>query len=241
MSKASSVCCIFLLLLFVAVFGLTSCKTAETQERELSADECIYTLNYVLNLATDKAIPALFSDFNNYKISMVPSLYDYLNSLRSEIPGMDRLLHLWEEDVLSYIMPYFDEVHTYLETMVQGYQFQNPVELIKSGISSISEDIQARRENEMAETIRYRLSGLKTEAWRNVAIHYNAWASSRENLYGEKNPRINVGITDDALITLLSHHLVDIYIRTLAFYEKLIRTTPDPTMDSVVTRVLGLE
>ena len=143
MSKASSVCCIFLLLLFVAVFGLTSCKTAETQERELSVDECIYTLNYVLNLATDKAIPALFSDFNNYKISMVPSLYDYLNSLRSDIPGMDRLLHLWEEDVLSYIMPYFDEVHTYLEAMVQGYQFQNPVELIESGISSISEDIQA--------------------------------------------------------------------------------------------------
>jgi len=240
MSKASSVCCA-LILLFVIAFGLTSCETAETEKRELSADECLYTLNYVLNLATDRAIPALFSDFNSFKISMVPFQYDFLNTLRPSIPGMDRLLHLWEEEVITYIMPYFDEVHTYLETMVQGYQFQNPVELIESGIASISEDIRKNRENEMAEVIRYRLTGLNTEPWKNVAIHYNAWASSRENLYGEKNPRINVGITDDALITLLSHHLVDIYIRTLAFYEKLIRTTPDPTMDSVVTRVLGLE
>ena len=240
MSKASSVCCA-LILLFVIAFGLTSCETAETEKRELSADECLYTLNYVLNLATDRAIPALFSDFNSFKISMVPFQYDFLNTLRPSIPGMDRLLHLWEEDVSTYIMPYFDEVYIYLETMVQDYQFQNPVELIESGIASISEDIRKNRENEMAEVIRYRLTGLNTEPWRNVAIHYNAWASSRENLYGEKNPRINVGITDDALITLLSHHLVDIYIRTLAFYEKLIRTTPDPTMDSVVTRVLGLE
>ena len=240
MSKASSVFCA-LILLFVIAFALTSCKTADTEERELSPDECLYTLNYVLDLATDRAIPALFSDINNYKISMVPSLYDFLNTLRPSIPGMDRLLHLWEEDVLSYIMPYFDEVHTYLEAMVQGYQFQNPVELIESGISSISEDIQAKRENEMAEVIRYRLTGLRTDAWRNVAIHYNAWASSRENLYGEKNPRIDTSMSDEALITLLSHHLVDIYIRTLSFYEKLIRTTPDPSMDPVVTRVLGLE
>ena len=53
MSKASSVCCA-LILLFVIAFGLTSCETAETEKRELSADECLYTLNYVLNLATDR-------------------------------------------------------------------------------------------------------------------------------------------------------------------------------------------
>jgi len=240
MSKASSVCC-FILLVFVIAFGLTSCETAETEQRELSADECLYTLNYVLKLATDRAIPALFSDINNYKISMVPFQYDFLNTLRPTIPGMDRLLHLWEEDVLSHIMPYFDEVHTYLEAMVQGYQFQNPVQLIESGISSISEDIRKNREAEMAEVIRYRLTGLNTEPWRNVAIHYNAWAISRENLYNEINPRISVDMSNDAIITLLSHHLVDIYIRTLAFYEKLIRTTPDPTMDSVVSRVLGID
>ena len=240
MSKASSVCCVFFLLI-VILFGLTSCETTESEERELTADECLYTLNYVLDLATDRAIPALFSDINNYKISMVPFQYDFLNTLRPSIPGMDRLLHLWEEDVISHIMPYFDEVHTYLESMVQGYQFQNPVELIESGISSISEDIRKNREAEMSEIIRYRLIGLDTEPWKNVAIQYNAWASSRENLYNEINPRISIDMLDEALITLLSHHLVDIYIRTLAFYEKLIRTTPDPTMDTVVSRVLGID
>ena len=93
----------------------------------------------------------------------------------------------------------------------------------------------------MAQVIRLRLSGLDTGPWRNVAIHYNAWASSRENLYDESNPRIDIAMSDEALIGLLSRHLVDIYIRNLAFYERLIRTTPDPDMDPVASRVLGLD
>ena len=241
MKKASFSFCILFLIAMVAAFGMTSCKSTDTEQRDLSSSDCLYTLSYVLNLATDKAVPALFSDLNNFKVSMVPSDFEYLDQLRKTIPGMDRLLHLWEEDVLSYIMPFFDEVHTYLNAMAQSYQFQNPVFLIEEGISSISEDIQKNRENEMAEVIRFRLSGLDTSAWKNVAIHYNAWASSRENLYGEKNPRIDVNMADENLISLLSYHLVDVYIRTLAFYEKLIRTTPDPAMDSVASYVLGLD
>ena len=239
MSKASSVCCAIILI--VIALGLTSCETADNNEKELSPDECLYTINYVLDKATDKAIPALFSDLNSYKVSMVPSQYDFLDSLRFSIPGMDRLLRLWEEDVISCLMPYFDEIHTYLEAMLRSYQFQNPVELIESGISSVSEDIQKNRGAEMAQVIRLRLSGLDTGPWRNVAIHYNAWASSRENLYDESNPRIDIAMSDEALIGLLSRHLVDIYIRNLAFYERLIRTTPDPDMDPVASRVLGLD
>lgn len=241
MKKASFSFCILIVLAVVLAFGMTSCATTDTEERNLSSADCTYTLRYVLNLATDKAVPALFSDLNNYKVSMVPSDFEYLDQLRKTIPGMDRLLHLWEEDVLSYIMPFFDEVHTYLESMAQNYQFQNPVSMIEEGISSISEDIQKNREDEMAEVIRFRLSGLDTSAWKNVAIQYNTWASSRENLYGEENPRIDVTMSDEALISRLSYHLVDIYIRTLAFYEKLIRTTPDPVMDSVASYVLGLD
>ncbi|MBO6000880.1 MAG: hypothetical protein J6P81_03735 [Spirochaetales bacterium] len=241
MKKASFSFCILIVLAVVLAFGMTSCATTDTEERNLSSADCTYTLRYVLNLATDKAVPALFSDLNSYKVSMVPSDFEYLDQLRKTIPGMDRLLHLWEEDVLSYIMPFFDEVHTYLESMAQNYQFQNPVSMIEEGISSISEDIQKNREDEMAEVIRFRLSGLDTSAWKNVAIQYNTWASSRENLYGEDNPRIDVTMSDEALISRLSYHLVDIYIRTLAFYEKLIRTTPDPAMDSVASYVLGLD
>lgn len=241
MKKASFSFCTLIVLAVVLAFGMTSCATTDTEERNLSSADCTYTLRYVLNLATDKAVPALFSDLNSYKVSMVPSDFEYLDQLRKTIPGMDRLLHLWEEDVLSYIMPFFDEVHTYLESMAQNYQFQNPVSMIEEGISSISEDIQKNREDEMAEVIRFRLSGLDTSAWKNVAIQYNTWASSRENLYGEENPRIDVTMSDEALISRLSYHLVDIYIRTLAFYEKLIRTTPDPAMDSVASYVLGLD
>ena len=241
MKKASFSFCILIVLAVVLAFGMTSCATTDSEERNLSSADCTYTLRYVLNLATDKAVPALFSDLNSYKVSMVPSDFEYLDQLRKTIPGMDRLLHLWEEDVLSYIMPFFDEVHTYLESMAQNYQFQNPVSMIEEGISSISEDIQKNREDEMAEVIRFRLSGLDTSAWKNVAIQYNTWASSRENLYGEENPRIDVTMSDEALISRLSYHLVDIYIRTLAFYEKLIRTTPDPAMDSVASYVLGLD
>ena len=241
MSKASFVRSATIILFLIVMFFMTACETTEIEESVLEPDECLYTLKYVLNQANDKAVPALFSDLINYKVSMVPAQFDYLDDLRKTIPGMDRLLDLWEVNVLSYIMPYFDEVYSYLGTMVENYQFQNPVALIEEGISSISEDVQKNRENEMAEVIRFRLVGLDTTSWKQVAIHYNAWASSRENLYSEKNPRIDLNMPDGTLITLLSHHLVDVYIRTLSFYEKLIRTTPDPSMNSVAARVLGLE
>ena len=67
MKKASFSFCILFLIAMVASFGLTSCKSTDTEQRYLSSSDCLYTLSYVLNLATDKAVPALFSDLNNYK------------------------------------------------------------------------------------------------------------------------------------------------------------------------------
>lgn len=231
--------CLLAVITIVLVL-LASCATSDA-DRVFSEEECRHTLEMVLTQATDTAIPALFVDINNYKISMVPSRFSYLDNLRMTIPGMDRLLHQWESDVLSYIFPYFEEFSVYLETLANNYEFTDPVGLINAGAGSVSDDIRKTHGEEMAALTKQRLEGLDTGTWAKIVTQYNSWAKSMDNLYGQKYPAIDPDMPYETLILLIAHHLADVYLNTLTLYEVLIRTTPDPDMDPVAARILGLE
>ena len=231
--------CMTAIILVLVLFE--SCATQGKKETVLTGDECRYTLGIVLRQATDAAIPALFVDASNYNISMVPSEYSYLDRLRTTIPGMDRLLRIWETDVLSFIFPYFGEFSVYLEAIPDSYVPEDPVGLIESGAGSLSADIRRTFGDEMTALVGKRLEGLETETWAEIVVQYNAWAHSMDNLYGLKYPAIDPGIPYETLLLMLSRHLADVYLDTLSSCEVLIRTTPDPDMDPVAARVLGLE
>ena len=112
--------------------------------------------------------------------------------------------------------------------------------LINAGAGSISDDIRKTRGEEMAVLAKQRLEGLDTGTWAKIVIQYNSWTRSMDNLYGQKYPAIDPDMPYETLILLLGHHLADVYLNTLTFYEVLIRTTPNPDMDPVAARVLGL-
>ena len=233
--------CPLLAAIMILPVALTSCALSRNSEKDFSEDECRYTLDIVLRQATDSAIPALFMSLNNYDVSMVPSEFAFLDELRETIPGMDRLLDSWEEDVISFSLPYYDEFSTRLESLVDGIVFEDPVGLVRTGVSSLSEYFQKKYGELLSAGMRERLVGLDVSEWTKVAVQYNSWASSMDKLYGQDNPRIDVEMPYDEFITILSRHLVDVYIRTFRSYEVLIRTTPNPDMDPVVARVLDLE
>ena len=220
---------------------LASCKTTAKTDRVLSEDECSYTLKLVLQEATDRAIPDMFLSMNELKDSMVMSDYGFLNDLRLTIPGMDRLLYRWDANVTASVLPSFDLFSSYLETMAEDIVFTEPVSMVVSGLTSISDFLLETEGKRMADVIGDQLTGLDVQPWRQVAIQYNSWASTREKLYGEKAPRIDDKMADQAIIEKLSSRLVEIYIDHLKSAEVLIRTTPNANMDPVAARVLGLE
>ncbi|MBR4427106.1 MAG: hypothetical protein IKS77_05340 [Spirochaetales bacterium] len=229
-----------LVALAISMLVLTSCASSN-KERTLSEDECRYTLDLVFRQANDSAVPEMFIAMNELDDSMVMSEYSFLNDLRHTIPGMDRLLMLWELAVSSSVIPSFDLFSSYLTTMADEVVYPNPVQMIESGTDSISLFILADKGDSMALVIRDHLLNLDVSPWREVAVQYNSWASTREKLYGEQAPRIDADMDSKEIIALLSHRLVEIYISYLRKEEMMIRTTPNADMDPVAARVLGLD
>ena len=229
-----------LVALAISMLVLTSCASSN-KERTLSEDECRYTLDLVFRQANDSAVPEMFIAMNELDDSMVMSEYSFLNDLRHTIPGMDRLLMLWELAVSSSVIPSFDLFSSYLTTMADEVVYPNPVQMIESGTDSISLFILADKGDSMALVIRDHLLNLDVSPWREVAVQYNSWASTREKLYGEQAPRIDADMDSKEIIALLSHRLVEIYISYLRKEEMMIRTTPNADMDPVASRVLGLD
>ena len=229
-----------LVALAISMLVLTSCASSN-KERTLSEDECRYTLDLVFRQANDSAVPEMFIAMNELDDSMVMSEYSFLNDLRHTIPGMDRLLMLWELAVSSSVIPSFDLFSSYLTTMADEVVYPYPVQMIESGTDSISLFILADKGDSMALVIRDHLLNLDVSPWREVAVQYNSWASTREKLYGEQAPRIDADMDSKEIIALLSHRLVEIYISYLRKEEMMIRTTPNADMDPVAARVLGLD
>ena len=229
-----------LVTLAIFMLVLTSCASSN-KERTLSEDECRYTLDLVFRQANDSAVPEMFIAMNELDDSMVMSEYSFLNDLRHTIPGMDRLLMQWELAVSSSVIPSFDLFSSYLTTMADEVVYPNPVQMIESGTDSISLFILADKGDSMALVIRDHLLNLDVSPWREVAVQYNSWASTREKLYGEQAPRIDADMDSKEIIALLSHRLVEIYISYLRKEEMMIRTTPNADMDPVAARVLGLD
>ena len=198
-------------------------------------------MKLVLQQATDKAIPEMFLALNEAKDNMVPEVYSFLNSLRSTIPGMDRLLSQWERAVCDSLLPSYDTLSSDLEDMVDSIEFTDPVEMVLSSPMSITDFLLQTQLERMSLGVQVRLGNLDTKPWRQVAVQYNSWASTREKLYGESSERIDAQMSDSDLVALLSSHIVRLYLDYLADAEILVRTTPNADMDPIEARVLGLE
>lgn len=229
-----------LVALSIIMLVLTSCASSN-KERTLSEDECSYTLDLVFRQANYNAVPEMFIALNELEDSMVMSEYSFLNDLRQTIPGMDRLLRQWELVVASSVIPSFDLFSSYLTNMADELVYPNPVQMIESGTDSISTFILEDKGDSMALVAKDHLQDLDVSVWREVAVQYNSWASTREKLYGEQAPRIDAEMEASQIIALLSHRLVEIYISYLRKEEIMIRTTPNADMDPVAARVLGLD
>ena len=230
-----------LALIAISTILLASCSSTSNGEMTYSEDECIHTLDIVLRQATDRAIPEMFLALNEYRDSMVPERYGFLNDLRYTIPGMDMLLSRWEQTVCEGILPSYDILSTHLEEMVNDMEYTDPVGLIKGSLTSISIFLKESRGDAMALDVKDRLTSLDVDPWRQVAVQYNSWVSTREKLYGEKSERIDDEMPSDEVISLVSARIVELYIEYLADAETLVRTTPNADMDPVAARVLGLE
>ena len=80
-----------LLAVIFILIVLVSCKSTESAP-VFSDEEIAHTMYYILQQSEDKAVTSLFQNLNAIKEPMIPEQYIVMNDIRSEIPGMERLL-----------------------------------------------------------------------------------------------------------------------------------------------------
>lgn len=228
-----------LLAVIFILIVLVSCKSTESAP-VFSDEEIEHTMYYILQQSEDKAVTSLFQNLNAIKEPMIPEQYIVMNDIRSEIPGMERLLSDWATYTTSFIIPLYDGFSDYTLLIAENQVFPDPQALLGSGTTSVSLYMRRLHMSEMVQIIRPSIVGLDLDYWRQAVTQYNAWVNTRAVLSGQEAKVLPSGQSDEELLDIFATHLADLYFKYLSSAEVMIRTTPDPEMDQTAARVLGL-
>ena len=227
-----------ILIIMVSILVLCSCRT--TSADKFTTEQYDYALHLVLDQAQSQATTDLFKQFNEFKEPMVPKQYSAIVRLRDDIPGMDHLIKEWSEASTIFILQVYGQFTDYAETLKNSITFRDPKALLEEGDDSISRLFSSLYREDMARVISRSIKDMDFTLWHRTLIQYNAWAASRNMLFGESRELMDDTLDSEQLITMFSYHLADLFFEHLAASESLIRTTPDLTMDPIEAQVLGL-
>lgn len=230
-------------ILIMAAALLVSCTT--TADGALySREDCEYTLTLVRDQTQSQAITRLFMDFNNYSPSFVPTEFAILEQKRNDIPGMDMLLSQWAKTVADYLISsynYFSDLST---EKLNSLTFIDPQAMIEQSDYSISTLYRAKWTKALEEAAYERLQELDLSSWQSIVTQYNAWVATQSLLLtakGNGNQDTPTPIGEHDIIKMVSELAIELYFSIFEAQETLIRTTPNPDMDLVASRVLGLD
>ena len=203
-------------------------------------DEAAFTLDYVMHKIEEQTVSELFMRLNEFKEPMVPSEYIVMDQLRDVIPGMDRILTDWAHQTTTYILGLYESFRQYSADITEEQVFADPRALLSSGSSSISLYMRRLHFDEMKQVIEQNITEIDPTYWKQAVIQYNAWVNTTNLLTGQNLKTFSTDFGTEAVMDMIAAHLADLYFKVYSTEEVLIRTTPDPDLDSTVARVLGL-
>ncbi len=225
---------ILILSLTLLTFFVSSCASSINFESE--AEEYDYALHYALDNSNESAISTLYFKVTQ-STCFLPTSLSFIQENATQIPGMSKLLADWTSYMNSYTLQRFEDVRTYLNTVVSSMTFENPIELVSQSDDSASVSFEAVFSAEIKLYIRQNLNDVDLSKWNEVASQYKAWAETRKVLFNEDNTELGeINLLDE-----LADHICNLYFKNLKDAEILLRTTPDPNLDKTISKVFGLE
>ena len=237
MGKRAAALSVAIAIMIICFSLLASCKTGGPA---FSDEEVDYTMHYVLEKAEEQTVSGLFMKLNDFSEPMVPDGYSVIVRMRSVIPGMNSILNNWARQASAYVLGFFDSFREYSRGMALSQVFTDPRGLLGSGSSSTSLYMRRQHYSEVQKFIRDNLTAPDPTYWNEAVLQYNAWVDTGSLLTGETPQTLSAPSDPEGVADMLADYLTDLYFRSLASAETLIRTTPDPQMDSLAAEVLGL-
>ena len=224
-------------IMMICISILASCATGGPSFSDAEVD---YTMHYVLEKAEEQTVSGLFMKLNNFTEPMVPDEYYIMVRMRDVIPGMNGILNNWARQTSAYILGFYDSFREYSRGMALSQVFTDPRGLLGSGTSSTSIYMRRQHYSEVQKFIRKNLTAPDPTYWNEAVLQYNAWVDTGSLLTGQTPQTLSAPSDQEGVADMLADYLTDLYFRSLASAETLIRTTPDPQMDSLAAQVLGL-
>lgn len=237
MGKKSGHLAIFIaVLLILALATLTSCRSISSSD-ELSAVDCDYTLHLVKDQTQDQAISELFKTLNSYGTTFIPSQYAFLETFKDQIPGMGRLINQWAGYISDYLIVNYDSFTSLTNEMLSTMEFKEPQAMIVSSDSSITDLYRQVFFSAIEKAVKDKLSTISISYWQSIVTQYNAWVATQA-LLGTSGL---VPIKENDIVSKVATLATELYFSYFSQQETLIRTTPNPDMDSTAASVLGLD
>ena len=224
-------------IMMICISILASCATGGPSFSDAEVD---YTMHYVLEKAEEQTVSGLFMKLNNFTEPMVPDEYYIMVRMRDVIPGMNGILNNWARQTSAYILGFYDSFREYSRNLAQSQTFTDPRALLGSGSSSTSLYMRRLHYNEVKQIIRSNITEPDPTYWNEAVLQYNAWVNTGSLLSGETPQTLSAPSDTAGVADMLAGYLTNLYFRNLASAETLIRTTPDPQMDTLAAQVLGL-
>lgn len=213
---------------------LSSCSTMNSFDS--SSEECNYAMHYVLGKANESTMSKLFFRITQTS-TFLPDDLQFMEQSKDEIPGMSKLLDEWTQSISTYTLDWFEGFKEYTSSLVENIEFQDPEALVLEGDTSGARTMESVYGEDIASYVKTTLEGADLSKWDELATQYNAWVTTRKALYGEEiQPLGDVDLVGD-----MSQYIKGLYFEDLKAAEELLRTTPDPNADPVVSKVFGLE
>ena len=222
------------ILLIILLFFFSSCST--TKKFETTKEECDYALHYVLEKANESTLSTFFFRISETEL-FLPENLNFIAQNAEEIPGMQKMLEEWTKEMQAYTLDWFEGFASLTETLVSETIFENPEKLVVANDTSASMTMEEISREEILSYIQTQLNSADKTKWDEIATQYNAWVQIRNVLFEIDERQLeNIDIASN-----LAESICNLYFEDLKLKESLLRTTPDPNADSIVSKVFGLD
>lgn len=235
--KKLGVLSVFLLCMLM----LTSCTSFRGGFRmpSFKSDYSEKDADEAMHLTVERAIDSTNTRFfqklstNNY----VPDYYIALIEKQNEIPGMKKLIELWNNEVNTVLTQEKEEISSQILTFAQSVEFENPKALVEESDTSGSNQLIQKYSNEFKDLLSSVLEKLDGSKLETIVKHYNAWVISQNYINKTYIPQLNVIDYKSSIVEKAYTY----YTETLMMFEELYRTTPDPFTEEVCQKVFGIQ
>ena len=223
------------LVFLLICFSLVSCGTTVVYHNDkYTAEDADYALHVCIETANENA-RSIFYNRLFAEESFIPSRYKALFENNNTIPGMATLAESYRTSISSFILDRIQSVFEFADKKVKNISFKNPMNLVTSSDTSISDAFL----NMYRSDIKSQIEGILKEAdfsmLDKLILKYNSYVQSL-SFIGE-NHGTALEATDYS--ALLSEYITNLYCNDLRQCEELFRTTPSPYYDNKITRVFG--